>query len=265
MCLVNNITVLILTHNEEDNIHRTLDKLTWAKKILVIDSGSTDHTLALLKRYKQVDVIHREFDSFSRQCNFGLSKISTTWVLSIDADYELSDELIKEIGHLEPIQGVSGYRAAFIYRVFGRSLRSTLYPPRTVLYRRNRALYRDEGHGHRVIIDGKVVDLKRCIYHDDRKSLTRWFVSQRNYAAKETDFLLSTPHDELKKTDRIRKMVWLAPILVFVYTLFIKRCLLDGRAGWYYVLQRTLAEIAISLEIIDRALRSKLCNGDNNM
>ena len=53
-------------------------------------------------------------------------------------------------------------------------------------------------------------------------------------------------------------MAWPAPILVFLYTLITKRCVLDGWAGWLYVLQRTLAETMIALEIVDRRLRRSI-------
>jgi hypothetical protein len=55
----------------------------------------------------------------------------------------------------------------------------------------------------------------------------------------------------------VRLLGWPAPILVFLYTLIIKRCALDGWAGWLYVLQRTFAEIALALEIVDRRMRSR--------
>jgi hypothetical protein len=52
-------------------------------------------------------------------------------------------------------------------------------------------------------------------------------------------------------------MGWPAPILVFFYTLIVKRCALDGWAGWLYVLQRTFAEVALAMEIVDRHVRSR--------
>jgi hypothetical protein len=52
-------------------------------------------------------------------------------------------------------------------------------------------------------------------------------------------------------------MGWPAPILVFLYTLIVKRCALDGWVGWLYVLQRTLAEVALALEIVDRRVRNR--------
>lgn len=255
MTFLNQITVLILTCNEEANIGRTLEAVKWAKRILVIDSGSNDATLAIINRYPQAHVVTRTFDSFAAQCNFGLSQISTPWVLSLDADYEVSEPLAREIKMLSPREGLSGYRASFIYRIYGRSLRTTLYPPRTVLYLKDRAKYRDEGHGHRVVVEGEVWPLNAPIYHDDRKPLSCWLASQQKYAKLEADHLLSGPLAELRQTDRIRLMGWPAPILVFCYTLIVKRCILDGWPGWFYALQRTLAETIIALEIVDRRLR----------
>jgi hypothetical protein len=200
--------------------------------------------------------VTRAFDSFAAQCNFGLSLVATPWVLSLDADYVVSEALAHEIERLAPTEDIAGLRASFIYRVYGRDLRSTLYPPRTVLYRKDRAKYHDEGHGHRVQIAGAVAPLRAPIYLDDRKPLSRWLANQKKYAALEADYLLGTPRASLGRSDRVRLLAWPAPILVFLYSLIIKRCALDGWAGWLYVLQRTFTEIIIALEIVDRRIRN---------
>ena len=251
------ITALILTYNEAPNIARTLDKLGWVRQILVVDSGSTDETLEILKKCPRVRVLHRAFDSFAGQCNFGLEHIRTDWVLSLDADYVLTDDLVEEIRSLGSSE-VAGYRAAFRYCVFGRALRGTLYPPRTVLYRRDRALYREIGHGHRVEIDGEVGSLKHPILHDDRKPLARWLQSQHKYAEIEANHLLAADADSLGSPDRIRRWIWPAAPAVFFYTLVVKGCLLDGWPGWYYACQRAYAELLLSLELLDRKLRAEV-------
>lgn len=259
--MLDHITPLIITYNEAPNIARTLGKLSWAKRIVVIDSGSTDETLDLLRSYPQVEVIGHPFSDFASQCNFGLAQIGTPWVLSLDADYELSDALIEELAVLRAPDGIAGYRARFVYRIHGHALRGTLYPPRVVLYRKDKARYRNEGHGHRVAVDGEILPLAGVIYHDDRKPLVRWFDSQRRYAQAEALYLLETPREKLKRSDRIRRMGWLAPIGVLFYTLFMKGCILDGWPGWYYALQRLCAETLIALEILDRRLRGTQQNG----
>jgi len=250
------VTPLVITFNEAPNIARCLDRLIWAERIVVIDSGSTDGTLDIIARYPQAEVVYRAFDDFAGQCNFGLTQISSPWVLSLDADYELSPELVAEITALEAPASLVAYEAAFVYCIYGRALRGALYPPRRVLYRRDAGVYRNEGHGHRLSIEGAVGKLSARIRHDDRKPLSRWLTSQQGYARREADFLLASDTGSLRRTDRVRLMAWPAPILVFAYTLFIKGCLLDGWPGWLYVLQRTLAEIMIAIEIVDRRLRT---------
>ena len=108
-------------------------------------------------------VVTREFDSFAGQCNFGLEQIRTPWVLSLDADYVVSQDLCREIAALDPGASTSGYRCGFRYCINGRPLRGTLYPPRTVLYRREKARYEDDGHGHRVRIDGAVAAYQKAV------------------------------------------------------------------------------------------------------
>src|SRR5262245_34369557 len=129
------ITPMILTFNEAPNIERSLAKLTWAPQILVIDSFSTDETLAILEKNDRCRLFQRKFDSAANQCNFGLQHVSTEWVLSLDADYVLSDEIMAELLMLAPASDVMGYTVAFRYCIQGRALRRSLYPPRTVLYR----------------------------------------------------------------------------------------------------------------------------------
>jgi glycosyltransferase involved in cell wall biosynthesis len=256
--MLHDITPMVLTFNEVNNVKRTIDKLRWAARILIIDSGSTDGTIEELARYPQVDIVQRPFDSFAAQCNFGLARVRTTWVLSLDADYVLSDELVEELRSLEEADGVAGYRISFVYCIYGRPLRGTLYPPRTALYRVRGASYVNEGHGHRVHVAGETRQLRGAIYHDDRKPLSRWLIAQQRYAALEADHLLHTRSKTLSASDRLRRVGWPAPILVFFYVLLVKRCLLDGWSGWFYALQRLLAECMIAMELIDRRLRSTL-------
>jgi glycosyltransferase involved in cell wall biosynthesis len=254
--LLHDITPMILTFNEEANIGRTLAKLTWAKRILVIDSGSTDQTLEIIGQHPQAVVIRRDFDSAAAQCNFGLAQIESEWVLSLDADYALSDGLISEIGSLRPTDNIRGFWARFVYRIFGHALRASVYPPRAVLYRRSAAAYVNEGHTQRVRIDGELLHLNHPIYHDDRKPISRWFSSQARYVSLEASYLLTRDVWELGRADRLRLLIVPAPVLMFFYLLFIKRCLLDGWSGWYYTFQRGCAETMLSIELLDRRLRA---------
>lgn len=246
---------MILTFNEAANVRRTLKAVAWAKQILIVDSFSTDETLDIVSEFPQAKVVQRAFDHFADQCNFGLEHIETEWVLSMDADYVCPDALHDEVESLDG--DCDGYTAGFLYGIFGKNLRSCLYPPRTVLYRRDAARYQRDGHAHRVLIDGTVSKLTSKIVHDDRKPLSHWLRSQLKYAEHEAEKLLQAPSSELGWKDRIRKRIFFAPWLTLLYCLFAKRLILDGKAGLYYSLQRVFAEMVLSLTLLDRKLRAK--------
>jgi glycosyltransferase involved in cell wall biosynthesis len=251
------ITVLILTFNEEANIGRTLDALSCFSDVVVLDSGSTDATLEIIARYPNVRYATRPFDTHAVQWTYGLTEcgIARPWVLALDADYVISAELADEIAALSPGAAISGYLAGFRYCILGRPLRAALYPPVIALYRRERTEYIQQGHTQRTVVDGEVGRLHGRIDHDDRKPLSRWLASQQKYAKLEADRLLCGSHAGSGRSARIRRMGWPAPMAVFLYTLLWKRCIFDGWPGWVYVLQRTLAEIMIALEILDWRLR----------
>jgi len=243
--VLQDITPLILTYDEAPNIDRTLQQLTWAKQIIVIDSYSADETLDILSSYPQVKIFQRAFDSFANQCNFGLSKIKSAWVLSLDADYVLSQKLIDEIEALPDNPEIDGYSIPFQYCIFGKPLRGTLLPPRKVLYRTAQATYEDDGHAHRVKITGTSQSLIHYIRHDDRKPLSRWLLSQEKYTVLEVKKLLETPYENLELSDRVRQKTVVAPLLSLIYILIIKGCILDGWRGIYYAFLRVIAESLI--------------------
>jgi glycosyltransferase involved in cell wall biosynthesis len=250
------ITPLIITFNEEANIRRNLERLRWATQVVVVDSGSSDGTLQICAGYANVRVLHRAFDSFADQCNYGLAQITTPWVLSMDADYIVPENFPAILQGLDPAAGTAGFRFPFRYCIQGHPLRTCLYPPRTVLYRAANGHYENDGHGHRLNIKGLIVDSRPPIDHDDRKPLSRWLDSQRKYALLEAEKMSGLPAVPKGIPDRLRRMIWLAAPAAFLYTLLVKGLFLDGWPGLFYVLQRTYAELLLSLVMLDRKIRN---------
>jgi glycosyltransferase involved in cell wall biosynthesis len=259
MSFLDQIGVLVLTYNEAPNIGRTLDALRAFPEIVVLDSGSTDATSEIVAGFTNARLVTRPFDEHAVQWNYGVTQcgLIRPWVLALDADYVLPTALVEEMSRLTPADQTSAFRASFRYCINGRPLSGALYTPVAVLFRRDRARYVQSGHTQRLVVDGAIAELKGRINHDDRKPLSRWLRSQQRYARLEAQHLLSIPHGHLRLTDRVRRTGWAAPIFVFFYTLLWKRCLLDGWSGWLYVLQRTLAETMITLEIADQRLKNE--------
>jgi glycosyltransferase involved in cell wall biosynthesis len=252
--VLDQITPLILTYNEAPNIQRTLARLTWAKRVVVIDSVSTDATCDIIKRFDHAVAIQRKFDSHAAQWNFGLQQIQTPWVLSLDADFVLSKEFIEEVKHLSANGEADGFSAPIKYCIWGRPLRRSLCPPHVVLFRTDKARYHDEGHTQRVQVQGRIGSLRSVVFHDDRKPIDRWLGDQNKYMIKEAQFLATTPKEQLNWPDRVRRHIFFAPLLMFVYALLGKGLILDGWPGWYYVFQRTLAETLLSLRLLETKL-----------
>jgi glycosyltransferase involved in cell wall biosynthesis len=251
------VTALVLTYNEQENIRRNLEALVWVPNVLIIDSFSNDQTLEIARSFPNVQVHQRVFDTYANQRNAGLDRIDTEWVLTLDADYVLTAELQEEIKKLEPTSDLAVYWGEFDYCIFGRPLRASIYPPRVALFRTKRARYVDEGHSEQLLVKGKLAKLKGRIWHDDRKPLNRWFQSQVWYSEIEATYLLGAKTEELNRADRIRKK-WLilAPMGMPIYLLLVRGLIFDGWNGWYYVFQRTVAEMMLSLRLLEQKLKS---------
>ena len=250
---MDSLTAVVLTRDEAANIGRCVEGLQWVPRVLVVDSFSTDATTSIAKSFPNVEVAQRNFDSFAGQCNHALQLVETEWVLSLDADYVVTDDLRRQMSELQH-SDIAGYCVPFTYCIHGRPLRGTLYPARTVLYRKSAARYEDFGHGHKVRIEGSVQDLAGRMLHDDRKPLSRWLQNQIRYAKQEADYLEKAPDSELGSIDKLRRAILPAPLAVGFYVMLLKLCILDGWPGWHYAMQRILAEALISLELVDRKL-----------
>lgn len=226
----------------------------------MVDSFSTDETLAIISKFPQARVFQRRFDCPANQYNFGLKEtgVQTEWVLALDADYVLSDELIEELRGLQPRDGVSGYRARFTYCVLGKKLRTSLYPPGIVLFRRTKGVFYQDGHTHRLKVDGTIEDFRFPVLHDDRKPLSRWLKYQNQMAELEARKIKQTKFRQLDWPDRVRKARILGPPLVLLYCLFVKGLILDGVAGVLYTLQRVYAELLLSYRLLESDLRGRV-------
>lgn len=255
--VLDQITPLILTYNEAPNIARALAGLSWAKEIVVVDSFSDDETVEIARSMPQVRVLQRAFDCHRNQWEFGLKEtgISTPWVLALDADYVVTSESVAELEKLKPDPDITGYRANFIYCINGKKLRSGIYPPVTVLYRRDAASYSQDGHTQRVAVEGTIKDLRAALLHDDRKSLRRWFNSQKRYTELEAQKLREADPAELNRVDRLRRWRVVVPPVMLVYCLLVRGGIFDGWAGFYYAFQRTTAELMLAVNLGRRFTR----------
>ena len=261
MAFLDQITPVVLTWNEEANIARCLEKLSWAKRVVVVDSFSSDKTTQLVGSFSNAELLQRKFDLHSNQWNYGLDQVTTEWVLSLDADYILSDELIDEMNNLN--SSIDGYWLPFQYCISGKPLRATLLPPRLALFRKAKASYFQDGHTQLLKIEGAVVCLKSPIRHDDQKPFSRWWLAQKKYVVLEATKLRSSDYSQLSLQDKLRKIIFIAPLAVFIYCLFGRGLILDGRTGLIYSTQRFLAEFLLSVNLFNGIFTRRGVNEKN--
>jgi glycosyltransferase involved in cell wall biosynthesis len=267
--MLDQVTPVLLTYNEEENIGRTLSRLGWAKDIVVVDSGSTDATLSIAAACPNVRVFHRTFDTHANQWRYAIEQTqsATDWILRLDADYQLGDALVSEMAGLDPNGPVNAYRIRFEYAIFSRKLMSSLYPANTILLRKGTFRVWDKGHTDAWSVTGPVAMLSNRITHDDRKPLGAWLVGQSRYMQLELK-RLQVSNVGLSRWLRLRPP--LMPIIVFIYCLFGKGLIFNGRAGLFYALQRMIAEAVLSLLVLEEKLRdsattaSNCCDGDGH-
>ena len=161
------ITVIIPTLNEESNIKRVLDSVSFADEIIVIDSFSNDDTIAIANTFSKVKIIQRKFDDFSAQKNYAIGKANNDWVLNLDADEELSTHLQKEIKKIDLEKGK--FVAYTICRKFffkGKRLFFSGFQRSKVirLFNKTKCYYRGKVH-EQVVFDGDLGNLKNKINH----------------------------------------------------------------------------------------------------
>jgi glycosyltransferase involved in cell wall biosynthesis len=254
--MLNQITPVLLTYNEEENIGRTLSRLRWANDIVVVDSGSTDGTLEILATFPNLRVFKRRFDTHAKQWRYAVeeTQVATDWILRLDADYQVSDALVSEFAQLDPNAPVNAYQIRFDYAIFSHKLFSSLYPANIILLRKGNFSVWDRGHTEVWHVKGAIATLSGRVIHDDWKPTGRWLIGQTHYMQRELERL---PVDGAGLVRWLRLRPPLMPIVTFIYCLFGKGLIFSGRPGIFYALQRMVAEAILSLMVLEAKLRNR--------
>jgi glycosyltransferase involved in cell wall biosynthesis len=267
------ISVVILTHNEETNIGRCLESVSWSDDILVVDSFSKDRTVEISKR-QGARVIQRAFDDFSAQRNFATEQgnLKHEWVLHLDADELVTPELRAELS-ASVFGDKDAYRVSSKLIFCGKFLRHAgLYPWYQVRFGRRQALrFKQVGHGQRETLEPhRVGTLKASLLHFNfSKGLPDWIERHNRYSTAEAQQnvygypnddvpildLLSSATDRRRRAAKIffRRLPCRAAIR-FIYMYVFRGGILDGTAGFTYC--RLLAWYEWLIVLKEREIRA---------
>lgn len=225
---MNGLTVVILTKNEEENIIDCIENVKSLGSIIVVDDNSSDHTIDAVKALQdsEIKIFKRELDDFSSQRNFALEKAATEWVLFIDADERMDEELKKEISKvIQADSKVDGYKLKRVDIFGGKKLKfgETKNIQLVRLARKNVGKWK--GKVHEVWEIESVSSLSGELMHSPHEKVSE-FLSEINY--------YSTLRAEELYEQRVK--IGFLSILVypsgkFIYNYFLKLGFLDGTPG----------------------------------
>jgi glycosyltransferase involved in cell wall biosynthesis len=249
------VTVVVLTYNEETNLPQCLSSLKgFAKHIYVVDSLSKDRTAAIAAEYG-ADVFPHPFENYADQRNWALRELpyDTEWVMFLDADEWLLPELKEEIGRMiarRPEENGFYIKRRLIF--MGKWIRRGYYPSWILrLFRAGKAQCEERTVNEHLIVDGRAGYLQADFIHEDRKGFMDWVTKHLRYAQLEADELSRTRRADEEIDARffgtqaqrkrwVRHKIWnrlpavFRPFLYFGYRYLVRGGFLDGRAGFIY-------------------------------
>lgn len=229
------LSVAIITRNEETNLARTLESVRFAGEIIVVDSGSQDRTLEIARHFG-ARIFNEPWRGFAAQKNFAISQCRGTWVLSLDADEELSPELQAQLRTLLPTN--PPFDAFYLRRqnlFLGRWIRhGGYYPdPKLRLFRRNAVSFAPFGERpvHETIaFDGAFNTLDFDLIHHAYPTLEDYLEHMDRYSSLGARLLL----EQRRISRSLLAFHWnvlVIPALEFIKNFFLRLGFLDGREG----------------------------------
>jgi glycosyltransferase involved in cell wall biosynthesis len=221
------LSAIVITKNEAAKIEACLDSLSFCDERIVVDSGSSDATVALAEA-KGARVVSHDWKGFGPQKNFALSLAAGDWVLSLDADEQVSPELAKQIADAIAAGAADGYEMPRLSTFCGRPMRHSGWYPDYVLrlFRRGRARFSDDPVHERVVCAGPVRRLSAPLIHHPVERLEDALSRMDRYSTAGADMVLASGRRVSFMTGILRG--WWA----FVRTYILRLGFLDGREGF---------------------------------
>lgn len=250
------VTPLILTYNEAPNIARTLESLRWARRVVVLDSGSTDQTEQLCRQFPNVDWHVRPFDAHGRQWEYGIREtgIVAGYVLALDADMAVPAAFVAELAQQFLRGNYAGGITPFEYRILGQALKGSVYPAQMRVFKPREVQVTQPGHTQEFTVAGPLYQFKAKLIHDDRKPLERWVAAQLQYSVLELQRIAGAPR--LRWRDRLRQL-GLMPLLIGPYAYFRAGGPFAGTAAVRYAYERLMFECLLAHRMLTTRLEKE--------
>ena len=249
----NKISAVLITYNEEANIGRTLESLSWCDEIVVVDSGSSDNTVNLCES-KGCRVMFHPFSGYGQQKRFAVSQARHDWILSIDADEVLTQDLQREIiKHFEHNDtDTAGYYLPRTLVFMGKQFRygNERSQPCLRLFNRNYGEFSDDRVHEAVRLNGPTRLLKGAMLHYSYLNIDQYFEKFNRY----TSMAASQLYERGKSANRVAIALRLP--ITFLQTYIPKGNFMNGYPGFVWSLFCGLYPVVKYLKLYE--LSSKL-------
>ncbi len=222
------LSVVIITKNEAVRITRCLESVKWADEIIVLDSGSTDNTVDIAKRYTPHVFTNTDWQGYGVQKQRALSYATGEWVLHIDADEWVDETLKKTLSQVMKEDKVGACRVPIRLCFYGKPLRFSSSPTRHArFFRREGAQFSDDWVHEKIILPAhtRIQQLKTPLFHESFLDISHAIQKMDKYSS----FSAKIRLDEARKAGLARSFLGAAWMFLRCYVL--QRGFLDGRAG----------------------------------
>jgi glycosyltransferase involved in cell wall biosynthesis len=224
------ISAFVITFNEGEKIAACLESLSWVDEIVVVDDYSSDGTAEICERYEKVRLYRNKFTGFKDQKSFAVSLTSNDWLLELDADERVSEQMKDEIQAIPTID-FSAFNAFAFRRItnfWGKWIKhASMYPDyKTRLYNKQKGAWSEGNIHERFIPLGNTRKIHADIVHDQNLDLLAYLKRTARYS-------------EMSASDmfvRGKRAKWhnftIRPIYTFFYRYFARLGFLDGIQGF---------------------------------
>ena len=222
------LAVTVITKNESKNIRNCLESVNWVDEIIILDSGSTDDTVAICQEYTD-KVFVTDWPGFGVQKNRAIQRATCEWILSIDADESVSEELRQEIEEAieQPSKRVA-YQIPRRSSYCGRFMSHSGWGPDYIirLFRRGYGRFSDDLVHERLVVQGAMGRLTNPLIHRAFSDLEEVLETTNAYSSAGAQML----HQQHKKASLMGAV--LHGLWSFFHTYIIRAGFLDGKEGF---------------------------------
>ncbi|MFQ6031542.1 MAG: glycosyltransferase family 2 protein [Candidatus Zixiibacteriota bacterium] len=221
------ISAIVITRNEEKNIERCLSSIDWVDEVVVVDSGSTDDTKKIASEFTQ-KIFNSKWEGFGKAKGYAKEKATHQWILSVDADEVVTEDLKEEIQNIiKSENSLNGYYIPRKSNFLGKWIKHAWYPDFVLwLFRKDMGKFDDSMVHEKVEVEGEIGYLKNVLLH--------YTVPDFNHYLEKLNRYSSLGAEQLFRKGKRAKLLDLTfrPLATFLKMYFVKKGFLDGPAGF---------------------------------